>query len=207
MFRHRQMKRSRGQALVEFALAATLIFTLLSATVDLGMIFFTMQALRTAAQEGATFGSHPKTNMSANGVTITSVDLDYAEIVNRVRLSGGSTSGGVADLLDLNNDGINDSTQTSTVLNYADPNAYIYIQNLKYGNDVLVDPSTGLDVAPGTCLTTTANQDMRNAGKYCYVKVTVSYNYQFIFPLAPAFGNTIRLKTSFMIHVRSSFIG
>lgn len=46
MFRHSRTKRTRGQALVEFTLAATLIFTLLSAAVDLGLIFFTMQTLR-----------------------------------------------------------------------------------------------------------------------------------------------------------------
>jgi hypothetical protein len=49
--------RAVGQALVEFALAATLIFLLLAATIDLGMILFILQGLHSAAQEGALYGS------------------------------------------------------------------------------------------------------------------------------------------------------
>lgn len=53
----RRLRRESGQALVELALAATLIFLLFSATVDLGMIFYTLQGLNNAAQEGAFYGS------------------------------------------------------------------------------------------------------------------------------------------------------
>jgi hypothetical protein len=200
MFRHHRAKRSRGQALVEFALAATLIFTLLSAAVDLGLIFFTLQGLNVAAQEGAAFGSHPVMTMNSDGVTIQKVDLPYAKIVDRVRRAGGDTPAGFANLLDLNNDGVDDSLQGGGVLNYTDPNAYIYIQNLRYENDKLT-------VTPTFCTTTLPNEGLRKAGEFCYVKVTVSYNYKFIFPLAPVFGDTIRLTTSYMIRVRSSFIG
>jgi hypothetical protein len=199
MFRHRQTKRSRGQALVEFALAATLIFTLLSAAVDLGLVFFTLQGLRVAAQEGATFGSHPVIIMS--GSDVQAVDLDYAKIVDRVRRSGGNTSGGFANLLDLDNNGADDSTQSGGIIDPKDAaNSYIYVENLRYNND-------DLTATPTTCSTTLARQQMRNAGQYCYVRVTVSYNYKFIFPLAPVFGDTFKLKTSFTIRVRSSFIG
>jgi len=199
MFRRSRAKRTTGQALVEFALAATLIFMLLSAAVDLGLIFFTLQGMRTAAQEGATFGSYPKFNMS--GSAVQSVDLDYDEIVRRVRFSGGENSAGFANLTDLNNDGIDDSLSSQTsVLNYGNPNAYVYIQLLRYLNDDLTQ-------TPTACATNLSGRQMRNAGQYCYVKVTVSYEYHFIFPLAPVFGNTIRLSTSYMIHVRSSFIG
>lgn len=202
MFRHYRVKRTSGQALVEFALAATLIFTLLSAAIDLGMIFFTLQGLRTAAQEGATFGSYPVMNM--NGNSIQSVDLNYTEIVNRVRFSGGdalSDDGnptGFANLLDLDNNGTDDSTEG--LINPRNASSYIYVENLKYFND-------DLTATPTTCLTSTARRDMRNAGKYCYVRVTVSYEYRFFFPLAPAFGDTVRLRASYMMQVRSSFIG
>ncbi|MEI8306738.1 MAG: TadE/TadG family type IV pilus assembly protein [Chloroflexales bacterium] len=210
MFRHHRTTRSSGQALVEFALAATLILTLLSATVDLGLIFFTVQGLTAAAQEGATFGSHPV--MVMNGTAIQSVDVDYAEIVNRVRYSGGPKPAGFANLLDLNNDGVLDdaaSAVSGVISTPKLPSSYIYIQLLKYPNDILVDPTTGADITPGVCDTTTAgtNGDMRNAGKFCYVRVTVKYNYNFIFPFAPVFGGKIQLKSSFMIHIRSSFIG
>jgi Flp pilus assembly protein TadG len=198
MFRHRRATRSRGQALVEFALAATLIFTLLSAAVDLGLMFFTYQAVRVAAQEGASFGSHPVIKMS--GSDIQSVDLDYPKIVARVRHSGGDTGGGFANLLDLDNNGQDDSLQGGVIDNWNSSSSYIYIQNLQYFND-------DLTTTPTTCATTLPRQEMRNAGKFCYVKVTVSYNYNFIFPLAPVFGNTIRLQASFLMRVRSSFIG
>lgn len=48
---------SRGQSLVEFAMAATLMIFLLLATIDFGLAFFSWIALRDAAQEGATYGS------------------------------------------------------------------------------------------------------------------------------------------------------
>ncbi|MBX0327616.1 pilus assembly protein [Oscillochloris sp. ZM17-4] len=196
MFRRSSAKRTVGQALVEFALAATLIFMLLSAAVDLGLIFFTLQGLRTAAQEGATFGSHPVLVM--NGSSVQAVDLDYNEIVNRVRFSGGDNPTGFANLLDLNNDGVDDGGQT--VINYWNPNANIYIQLLKYSGDNILG-------TPTTCRTTTAGVDMRNTGKYCYVRVTVKYTYKFIFPLAPAFADSIELRTSYMMRIRSSFRG
>jgi hypothetical protein len=198
MFRRSRAKRTPGQALVEFTLAATLIFVLLSAAVDLGLIFFTLQGLRTAAQEGANFGSHPVMVMSGN--TLQAVDIPYAEIVDRVRLSGGPDGSGFANLTDLNSDGTNDSAQP-TVIDPRSAASYIYVENLKYpGDDVSVAPS-------GSCDTTTARFDMRNAGKYCYVRVTVSYNYKFIFPLAPAFASTYRLRATYTIRVRSTFIG
>ncbi|MGB9633580.1 MAG: TadE/TadG family type IV pilus assembly protein, partial [Chloroflexaceae bacterium] len=43
---HRRQPRARGQALVELVLASTLLFFLLAAAVDLGLIFFTLQGLR-----------------------------------------------------------------------------------------------------------------------------------------------------------------
>jgi len=205
MFRHSRAKRTTGQALVEFALAATLIFMLLSAAVDLGMIFFTLQGLRTAAQEGANFGSHPILVMS--GSTVSAVDFDDAKIVDRVRRAGGDNPAGFANLLDLNNDGVDDSMGVTGVIdNPRSASSFIYIQNLMYPYDQLYD-SSGNPVTPSSCATTTPRVQMRNAGQYCYIRVTVSYNYRFIFPLAPAFGDTFRLTASYMIQVRSSFIG
>jgi hypothetical protein len=201
MFRRSRTKRSAGQALVEFALAATLIFMLLSAAVDLGMIFFTLQGLRAAAQEGATFGSHPVVIMDpANPSNVKAVDLPYAEIVDRVRFAGGISPAGFANLLDLNNDGQPDDTQSGVISAPTSATSYIYIENLKYSLD-------DLNTTPTTCKTDVKRTDMRLAGQYCYVRVTVRYNYKFIFPLAPVFGNMIQLQSSFIIRVRSSFVG
>ena len=204
MFRYHRAVRSSGQALVEFALAATLILTLLSAAVDLGLIFFAMQSLRVAAQEGATFGSHPIMVMS--GTSIDKVDLNDAEIVKRVHLSGGEKPAGFANLRDLNSDGIFDDAQSGIIDTPRNESSYIYIQLLKYPNDFLKDDA-GAAITPDICTTTTAGKDMRDAGRDCYVRVTVKYDYKFIFPFAPVFGGKVQLRTSFMIHVRSSFIG
>jgi len=204
MFRHRRAKRSKGQALVEFALAATLIFTLLSASVDLGLMFFSMQALRVAAQEGATFGSHPITNMNADGVHIDSVDLNYGQILARVRNASGGppASAGFINLFDLDNNGVEDGSQGGIIDNIRSPNSYIYIENLQFMDDDLTAAPE-----PDGCPTTVKDAGLRNAAQFCYVRVTVKYDYKFIFPLAPVFGDTFQLKASFIMHVRSSFIG
>ena len=47
----------KGQSMVEFAMCAMLIFTLLVGVADLGRAFFTFLTMRDAAQEGAVFGS------------------------------------------------------------------------------------------------------------------------------------------------------
>ncbi|NNJ10479.1 pilus assembly protein [Chloroflexales bacterium ZM16-3] len=205
MFRRRRTKRSTGQALVEFALAATLIFTLLSAAVDLGLIFFTLQGLRTAAQEGATFGSHPVLKMT--GSTVDEVDLNYDQIVDRIRQSGGSPSIGFVDLHDLNNNGRDDWNDGSNIVdNPKLANSYIYIERLMYPNGQLQDED-GNPVTPTNCPINIPRRYMRNAAQYCYIRVTVKYDYKFIFPLAPVFGDTITLHSSYMVQVRSSFIG
>jgi Flp pilus assembly protein TadG len=68
---------SKGQSLVEFAMAATLMIFLLLATIDFGLAFFSWIALRDAAQEGATFGSlFPPTSYS---------DTDLDDIRTRVK--------------------------------------------------------------------------------------------------------------------------
>lgn len=57
LIRKGSARLSRGQSLVEFALAATVLIFLLVATIDFGLAFFSWITLRDAAQEGATFGS------------------------------------------------------------------------------------------------------------------------------------------------------
>src|SRR3712207_6280994 len=95
----RRRLRTRGQALVEFALAATLIFFLLAAAVDLGLMYFTLQGLHNGAQEGAMYGSR----WVASDLT-----LDEDAIRSRARLEAGTQGIGFANLLDLNNDGVLD---------------------------------------------------------------------------------------------------
>src|SRR5919202_822364 len=97
--------RTKAQAIVEFALAATLIFFLLTAAVDVGLIFFTVQGLHNAAQEGASYGSRWLKTDPDTGVT--SLDLDA--IRDRARHESGTQGGiGFVNLLDLDNDGQRD---------------------------------------------------------------------------------------------------
>jgi hypothetical protein len=46
-----------GQSMVEFAMSAMIIFTLLVGVADFGRAFFTYLTMRDGAQEGAVFGS------------------------------------------------------------------------------------------------------------------------------------------------------
>jgi len=194
---HRRQPRARGQALVELALTSTLLFFLLAAAVDLGMIFFTLQGLRVAAQEGATFGSYPVQVMQ-NG-QLQRVDLNYAEIVRRVRGAGGDQSRGFANLRDLDNNGLRDETENRAVhTDWSDPNAYIRIELLMGSNpnDLSATPPCRTDV-PGV--------GMQAGGRNCWVRVTVRTDYQFMFPLAPAFGNSVRLQAVSVMPIRSSY--
>ncbi len=197
------MKRRRktvGQALVEFALAATVIFLLLSAAVDLGLIFFTLQALRAAAQEGATYGSYPVVVTNSNG-QVTAVRLNYEKIYERIRLAGGTQRVGVANLMDLNNDGIDDTLQSSIIFNPnnpTNPNGFVIIENPRGA-----DPTQ----LSGQCSTTTPRVDMRNAGQNCWIRVTIRYRYRLFFPFAPAFGREITLQVRHTMPIRSQFVG
>lgn len=192
----RRHRRTRGQALVEFTLAATLIFFLLAATVDLGLIFFTLQGMRAAAQEGATFGSYPVQVVNADG-SINRVDLRYAEILERVRNASGTGSGGFANLQDLDSDGVRDDTQADDVhTNPKNADAWIYVQLVKGSNAA---------TAAGTCATSAPGVDMQNGGKNCWIRVRVRYNYRFQFPLAPSFADTFQLQVVQTMPIRSSF--
>lgn len=192
----RRTPRKKGQALVEFTLASTLIFLLLSATVDLGLMFFTMQALRTAAQEGATFGSYGRV-YSTNGV-VTRVDYDYQEIYNRIRISAGrnNPSNGIVNFHDLNND---ETADGGEVFSAADPDnrdGFVIIENL------LGSPGS-FDESSPPCETTQPGRGLRAGGPNCYIRVTVRYNYDVFFPLMPAFGEQVTLQASFTMKART----
>ena len=113
----RRHARTTGQALVEFALASTLIFFMLAAAVDLGLIFFTLQGLHNAAQEGATYGSRWLVNQNPSDPTSVEV-LDFNGIRDRARHEAGTQGGiGFVNLLDLNSNGtpdVNPDTASGT---------------------------------------------------------------------------------------------
>lgn len=187
--------KSPAQALVEFALAATLLFFLLAAVIDLGLIYFTMQALRVAAQEGATYGSYPRVETNAQG-RISNMRIDYGEVVYRVYSSAGIQGGGFADLRDLNSDGVDDLAQGLHNNMATDSNAYIHIENLAGFN-----PQNLSDVG---CRGDLPGQELQAGGRGCWIRVTVRYDYEFLFPFAPGFSDTVQLRASHLTPMRST---
>lgn len=190
---HAMMKRTRrrGQAIVEFALSATLIFFLLCAALDLGMIFFAVQGLRNAAQEGATYGSRWLVFDGAGRRV-----LDTATIRDKVRKESGSGNRmGFVNLLDLNGDGINDASQPSVV------QSHIIVQMLSDSPDYDGNPlNNGSAPNYKPCV------DAATAGPgECYIYVTVAADHKLIFPLSPVFTDTVRLTSSYLLPIRDSY--
>jgi hypothetical protein len=200
-----------GQALVEFALAATLIFFLLAAAVDLGLIFFTIQGLHNAAQEGGTYGGRWLTTTTDAAGKQTRV-LNMDAIRERVRKESGNRGGiGFVNLLDLNHNGIPDVGPANTSVVGAAGTTYEmvganrvidqYIQA-----DMLQDTGNNGDPLddlvggqPTVCV------DPSQVNRKCYIRVTVSAVYQPVFPLTPSFLKPTTLRSTFIIAVRDPF--
>jgi hypothetical protein len=136
--------------------------------------------------------------MNADG-SLNRVDLNYNAIAERVRLANGSVGGGFANMLDLDNNGVNDSGQ-SGFISPQNSASYIFVE-LRGG--------TNANNLTGTCPTSTAGQGMQRGGRYaggtCWIRVTVRYDYRFLFPLAPAFGDMVQLQVVQTMPIRSSF--
>jgi len=201
----RQLLRFKtGQALVEFALAATLIFFLLAAAVDLGLIFFTIQGLHNAAQDGAFYGSRWLIGNSPR-------TLDYNAIRERVRKESGNRGGiGFVNLLDLNNNGTPDVGPANTAIVGASGTTYemvgankvidTYIQvEMLLDSDSDGDPLNDFVNGQPTLCT-------NPGGKInCFIRVTAMTDYHSIFPLIPAFGRITTLRSSYVLAMRDSF--
>jgi len=188
MLRH---KRTQGQALVEFALAATLIFFLLAAAVDVGLIFFALQGMHNAAQEGATYGSRWAVDIDASN----NVVINKNGIIDRVRGESGAKGGnGFINLYDLDGNGVDDRTQNG----YNEPNITI---------EILVDPTSDGDPTRDVATGAAENQvcaDPTTTVLTCYIRVTVRSVHQMLFAFAPAFAKNVPLKSAFIMPLRSS---
>jgi hypothetical protein len=141
-----------AQALVEFAIASTLILLLLAAAVDLGLVFMNLQGINNAAQEGALYGSR---FLKVEG---DKTELDYDAIRQRVRRESGAAGGfGFVNMQDLNSDGIPDAIKSDSngdgTPDAMDDNGDGRFDRFQYGVDVdgdgQLDNFTGL-VADGS---------------------------------------------------------
>ena len=197
-------QKPRGQALVEFALAATLIFFLLAAAVDLGFMFFAVQGLHNAAQEGGTYGSRWLVSNANTGLR----GLDVNTIRDNVRHESGTRGGiGFVNLLDLNNDGVLDVNPDGPISactaakcqvnpatgNYV-VNDYIKVYMLSDAN------ANGDPLDDGSAPSYTACTD--STSSLCYVYVSVAFDYRLVFPLSPSFTRQRTLTSSFTMRLR-----
>ena len=199
-----RVHKSRGQALVEFALAATLIFFLLAAAVDLGFMFFAMQGLHNAAQEGGTYGSR----WLVSNVTTGARTLDVNVIRDNVRHESGSRGGiGFVNLLDLNNDGTPDINPDGPIAQCTPAKCQV---NPATGNYVVNDfiqiytiNDTNLNGDPLDDGTAPNYPACANASSStCFINVVVSFNYRLVFPLSPTFTRERTLRSSFTMRLR-----
>ena len=85
--------------------------------------------------------------------------------------------------------------------NASNPNGYIYVENLK-GVDTNNLARSCSGSKPGVEL---QNGGLQMNAIYCWVRVTVRYEYRFLFPLAPAFGGRVRLQVAHLMPIRSNY--
>ena len=168
--RKRQRQRSRGQSIVEFALSCIILFLLLTAVVDIGLIFLTYQTMITAVKEGLSYGAYrPVLPNTADPSRPLPNDTN---IRYRVRYVGsdpntGTPSVSFVNLLDLNGNGTLDDAEPGLLDQYIVISAY-------------QDNDQG------------ANCQYRE--RNCWLRINLRYDYKLIFPLAPAFGDTLQIN-------------
>ena len=120
----RKKKGERGQSLIELSLTLVFVLLLLAGLVDLSRAFFTLMALREAAQEGAVFGAlHPS---------------DLEGIEKRVR----TTSQQPVNLLDLSDENVVISIATNEACASLDSYNSITV-TVNYNNFTLITPFLG----------------------------------------------------------------
>jgi Flp pilus assembly protein TadG len=118
---HRR-RRSRGQAMVEFAMVAPIFFLLLFALIDFGRYVYYVQVLNNAAREGARYAIvHGSLSLAPTGPAApgtTSTDPSGNKVIqvvrsNAVGVVGDSTTLAIVPTWDPNNG--RESTVTVTV--------------------------------------------------------------------------------------------
>jgi hypothetical protein len=85
------MGRGRGQSLVEFALAATVLLILLTGVLDLGRMYMAWVAIQDAAGEGALYAAmNPRCISAANGPDCQTPNNAYDRTFIAIRSTPGT---------------------------------------------------------------------------------------------------------------------
>ncbi len=169
-------RKHRGQALVEFTLTITLLFTLLSAVIDAGLAFFAYQGLAGAAQEGSAYAAFSPVVGSGGSPIVNDV-----EIRSRVRNEAGVVGEDFPNrarfvrLHDLNNDKTDDSAQAAILT------SYIIIKTVPNSSNP-INATTGISRIP--CNDTTPQR----TAQFCDMQVQVKYLYKPFFSAAGLLG-------------------
>lgn len=164
-------RKQAGQALVEFALTITVLFTFLSGIIDAGLAFFAYQGLKGAAYEAVSYGAlFPLTSAGA---------INEQEIRDRLRYEGGAPSNNsglrFVNLFDLNNNGAPDTL--------TEQRSHIGIS--------FVDGAVA-GTSPLNC-----SNPASLSRQFCDIRVSVRYTYRSFFFAASIFGaETIELTAT-----------
>ena len=87
----KNIRKERGQSLVELSISILILLLLLVGAVEFGMAFFQFVQLRDAAQEGALYGSlHPYVDGDSDAKFDAGEPVNLAGIETRVRASSNS---------------------------------------------------------------------------------------------------------------------
>lgn len=165
----RPARRARGQAVVEFALASIVLFLLLTAVVDLGLMFLTYQTMISAVKEGLSYGAYRpvEPNPSNPGSPLANdTNIRYRIRHSNIDPATGEPSISFVNLGDLNHNDLDDAGEAGLL------GQYIAISAYQDANQ---------------------NAPCNSRARNCWLRIDMRYDYHFIFPLAPVFGDTFEI--------------
>jgi len=107
----KNIKKERGQSLVELSVSLVLLLLLLSGAVEFGIAFFQFVQLRDAAQEGALYGSmNPQTctpiTDRVKGASSSPINLNGTGVTIVVSIDGNACGSSAYATLDCEGEGL-----------------------------------------------------------------------------------------------------
>lgn len=180
--RHRAAPRTeRGQSIVEFALLFPLLVFLLVGIVDLGRIYTTMLSVESAVREAADYGAFDSSNWSAAQIATTEADMQRRACLASSNLP--DYQGG-----------------TATCTNPG----FSYLLSMDKGATWVDYATTAAAASP--CDSTERKEGGPGAPPPCWVRVTLTYNFNLLVPLNfEVFGGQYGLPDSIAFTRTSTF--